>query len=240
MNDPKHDNPSLNSCLYQIDEETIQKVKVSLLVVRYAHFKTAIRVWIKICEAFLSKENYNKVKNECNRIQDIYKDELQKIGVVDEEHDDSGEGFQFFSYIGKAISGILTALFKKKVPKDQQSVLDGFKSKIDKILFEYIKLDLESSENALSVTNKRSTRCRAIVQHQKKLKDQTEEDIDLEIAEFQKTVFVDNHKFNDDQDIKTLLYGEENKHEIIFSNTVNKKNKWNEKKPIIFVISNYG
>ena len=63
------------------------------------------------------------------------------------------------------MTNIFKALFSKKVPKSQRAHLEAFKKKIDLILYEYIKLDLESSENALFVTNKRSTRIRSIIQH---------------------------------------------------------------------------
>lgn len=63
-------------------------------------------------------------------------------------------------------------------------------------MYYFIKLDLDMSENALLVTIKRSTRVRAIIQHQRKLKDQTEIDIELEIQQMQEKIFVDQLKLN--------------------------------------------
>lgn len=135
------------------------------------------------------------------------------MGVGDDEQqsvlDSVGGNLKFLGYVGHALRSLYAKLFGKKVAPEDKEILAAFKLKVDRVLYEYIKLDLDSSENALIVTHKRSTRVRAIIEHQKRMKEQTEEDLEAERQELEKAIFIDRHNFSQDGDLKNLLYGED-------------------------------
>lgn len=109
-------------------------------------------------------------------------------------------------------------------------------------LYNYIKIDLDTCENLLIATNKRASRVARIVEHQMKLKEQTEEDMENEIKQMQIDIFKDHLGLNDEHEFKLheLLYKDDKESKIVYSNKVTKMNRWDEKKETIFVISNYG
>lgn len=52
--------------------------------------------------------------------------------------------------------------------------------------------------------------------------------------------FIDNQNLATNQDLKSKLFGDNKDEKIIFSDKVEKKDRWNVKKTVILTISNYG
>ena len=58
LTEERHQNPSVTACLYQIDSETIYRVKNSLLIIKLTRLDCTIFDWLDSCKDFLSKEKY--------------------------------------------------------------------------------------------------------------------------------------------------------------------------------------
>lgn len=78
--DPKLENPSVATALYEIDAEIAQDLRVAVLVLRRAHFAD-IKAWIASCGGFLSASNKNELGDECSRLEQRYDDELDHFGL---------------------------------------------------------------------------------------------------------------------------------------------------------------
>lgn len=62
---------------------------------------------------------------------------------------------------------------------------------MEQILYNYIKLDLDTSENLLIATIKRASRVAQIIKLQEELKDQTEYDRNMQLKELQDKILKD-------------------------------------------------
>lgn len=113
---------------------------------------------------------------------------------------------------------------------------------MEQILYNYIKLDLDTSENLLIATIKRASRVAQIIKLQEELKDQTEYDRNMQLKELQDKILKDQHDLNTNMELRKTLYKEANfeKEIISFSCMVKKLNKKNEQLNTLFVISNFG
>lgn len=76
VSDERYQNPSVITCLYNIDSETIGKVKNSLLIIKMTHLDTTIHEWLENCRIFLSKEKYSDLFDHYKRVKTTYIDEI--------------------------------------------------------------------------------------------------------------------------------------------------------------------
>ena len=76
----RHQNPSVTACLYQIDSETVYKVKNSLLIIKLTRLDCTIFDWLDACKDFLSKEKYQSLKDHYEKVKQQYVTEIQRLG----------------------------------------------------------------------------------------------------------------------------------------------------------------
>lgn len=213
--DPKFENPSISTALYEIDVEISQNLRVAILVLRKSNF-AQIRSWIGDCRGFLSVSNNNDLVNECNRIEQRYHDELDHFGISEAEQDTILAAItkklqtplRFLGYAGRGFV-ILYQYFKNKIVQgDQKALFDAFKKQIDQILYEYIKTDLIACENTLTAVAHRQQRVAAIVNHLKSIRTQCQQDVDNENLNLAEEIFKDGAGLASDEALREMLYGE--------------------------------
>lgn len=154
----RYQNPSVITCLYNIDSETIGKVKNSLLIIKMTHLDTTIHNWLDECRTFLSKEKYEDLYWHYQRVKGHYVNEIQKLGQpiqgkelkMQEEPTSMGQVQKFWKNV--------VGFFKSNKEPSVNEDLENFKSVMEQILFNYIKLDLNTSENLLIATIKRASK----------------------------------------------------------------------------------
>lgn len=77
----RHYNPALTSSLYKFDLLTLDSLRQTILVIRNDHFNT-IKGCIDEMKSLLSKKDFDKLHQECKKVQLMYQDELEQLGIT--------------------------------------------------------------------------------------------------------------------------------------------------------------
>lgn len=126
-----------------------------------------------MCGSVLSISNKNSLSDECKRIEQRFKDDLEAFAVSENEQATLLEQItlkmetplRVLGYAGQGFV-ILYNYFKNRIVQgDQKQHFDKFKREIDLILYEYIKTDLIAGENTLTAVTHRHSRVLAVVSH---------------------------------------------------------------------------
>lgn len=144
----------------------------------------------------------------------MYEEELEMLGITSIEQNSILQQIKkvlkspinLISSVGSGVYNFFRSI-NSKIQASRNQALHEFKQSINKVLIEFVEIDLAASENALHISRARNTRLKAMIENQKELTNKTEDNLDEEKRQLELEIFDDVLGFNDREDIKKLAFG---------------------------------